>query len=176
MRTILSMCAAAWLVTVSSAALAAETFEEIVVNGGYAFSRVDEDTKKVEVYDVVAAYDDHTTVAADCDRFTASFKSASWCFSSEANRKKFEAAAKERINRYIPFGGGYCARGLSNGNFAKGDPRTHVRAGPDLILNGSWEVSSNFFDDLSARRAAGRIAYALAKRTGILTPNQPTTR
>lgn len=161
-----ALCALA----IASPTFAQEKQPEIVANQGIAFSRVDDD-KKVIAYDVVAAYDDHATMVADCGKFKVDFKGVSWCFVSEENRKKFEAAAKERVNPYIPFGGGYCARGLSNGNFAHGDPRTHVRAGPDLIVNGSWSVADHFFDHLTARRESARVFYRSSQRTGLITPN-----
>lgn len=143
---------------------------EIVTNQGIAFSRLDE-AKQVVAYDTVSAYDDHTTKVADCARFSLVFRGARWCFSSSENQAKFAGASKGVANQYVPFGGGYCARGLSNGNFAAGDPRTHVRAGSDMILNGSWAVSDNFFDDMSARRAAARVMYRMAQQSGLLVPN-----
>lgn len=165
----LGLLGALCALTVAFPALSQEKHPEIVANQGVAFSRLDDD-KKLVVYDPVAAYDDHTTAVADCARFKASFKAVAWCFANEGNLKKFEEAAKERVNKYIPFGGGYCARGLSNGNFAHGDPRTHVRAGSDLIVNGSWAVADDFFDDLS-RRASARVFYRLSQRIGLLVQN-----
>lgn len=165
MLAVVALCVAVG----SNAAHADERFPEIVAHKGIAFSRVDS-LNRLTAYDPVAAYDDHRTAVADCRRYETSFKGVTWCFESEGNKQKFEAAAKERVNQYVPFGGGYCARGLSNGNFAPGDPRTHVRAGNDLIVNGSWAVADDFFDDLS-RRAAARVMYRLAQRNGLLVPN-----
>jgi hypothetical protein len=163
----LSMAVVFWPVIAS----AEEKLTEIVTNEGIAFSRIDKDSKQLEVYDTVAAYDDHATTLADCARHSIQFKGAKWCFSSSVNRKKFEEAMKDRNNRYVPFGGGYCARGLSNGNFAKGDPRTHVRAGTDMVLNGSWAVADTFWDKASSLLAAGRVTYTMALRHGDIVPN-----
>lgn len=153
-----------------TAAMASEEkIPEIVAHQGIAFSRID-DNKQLIAYDPVAAYDHHRTAVADCRAFATSFKGVTWCFEREEHKQAFEAASKERVNQYVPFGGGYCARGLSNGNFAPGDPRTHVRAGKDLVLNGSWEVADDFFDDLS-RRASARVMYRMSQRGGLLVPN-----
>lgn len=148
---------------------------EIVTNLGVAFSRIDEE-KRVVAYDTVSAYDDHTTKVADCARFSSIFRGAKWCFSNGENQRKFSVASASTLNQYVPFGGGYCARGLSNGNFAAGDPRTHIRAGNDLIVNGSWTVSDNFFDDMSARRATARMMYRMAQQNGLLVPNNLSSK
>ena len=149
--------------------------QEIVAHNGIAFSRVDELSKAVIAYDTVAAYDEHTTKIADCDHFRTSFKGVLWCFTNADNLKKFAEAAKERKNHYVPFGGGYCARGLSNGNFAEGDPLTHVRAGDDLIVNGSWEVADDFWAD-PERRGSARVFYKIALRSGLIVPNEPASK
>ena len=149
--------------------------QEIVAHDGIAFSSVDEKSKAVIAYDTVAAYDAHTTKIGDCDRFKTPFKGVLWCFANADNLKKFVEAAKERKNHYVPFGGGYCARGLSNGNFAEGDPLTHVRAGEDLIVNGSWEVADDFWND-AERRSAARVFYKVALRTGLIVPNEPASK
>jgi len=153
-------------------ASAEEKLTEIVTNEGVAFSRIDKESKQLEVYDTVAAYDDHATKLADCAKYSVKFKGAKWCFVGPENQKKFEEAAKDRNNRYVPFGGGYCARGLSNGNFAKGDPRTHVRAGADMVVNGSWAVADSFWDKASSLLAAARVTYKMALRHGDLVPNE----
>lgn len=142
---------------------------EIVAHQGIGFSRID-DQNRVIAYDPVAAFDGHRTAIADCGQFATSFKSVTWCFESEESKQRFIEASKERVNQYVPFGGGYCARGLSNGNFAPGDPRTHVRAGKELIVNGSWAVADDFFDD-ATRRAPARVMYRLSQRSGLLVPN-----
>jgi hypothetical protein len=165
------------VLTVLSGRAAAEDKkpQEIVAHNGIAFSSIDEKSKAVIAYDTVAAYDEHTTKIGDCDRFQTPFKGVLWCFANADNLKKFVEAAKERKNNYVPFGGGYCARGLSNGNFAEGDPLTHVRAGEDLIVNGSWEVADDFWND-AERRGAARVFYKVAIRTGLIVLNEPASK
>ncbi|TFH75730.1 hypothetical protein E3V39_06490 [Gammaproteobacteria bacterium LSUCC0112] len=141
----------AMLVLLSSAAhvaLAAEAEVQpqpiIINNNGVAFSRMEEG--QVIAYDPVAAYDTHMVVLADCSAHKVELQGVSWCFASAENAQSFTAATKESgQNKYIPFGGGHCSLGLAFNNLAaRGDPRTAVRVGESLVLNGNFDVRARF--------------------------------
>src|SRR5690606_40192794 len=98
--------------------------DAIINNDGIGFSRMQDG--QLMAYDLVAAYDEHSIVVADCARFKANAQGVNWCFASAANQSSFEAANEENgRNHYLPFVGGHCAMGMSVGNLtARGDPRT----------------------------------------------------
>lgn len=157
---------------------------EIIVNKGIAFSQAKKDGTIV-VYDTVAAFDEHQIAVADCARFKTEHKGAVWCFVSEANKNTFVAQNSNATgNKYIPFAGGRCAYGVSNGNLAPaGDPQTAVliRFGERpqdvaLVLNGNMDVRTNFLRDTQTRTAAARQYLWLARRLGTLIPNEKASQ
>jgi hypothetical protein len=127
----------------SNIALAAEADVQpqpiMINNNGIAFSRMEEG--QVLAYDPVAAFDSHTVMLADCGAHKAELQGVSWCFASAENAQTFIAATTESgQNKYIPFGGGHCSLGLAFNNLvARGDPRTAVRVGDSLVLNGNFD-------------------------------------
>lgn len=141
--------------------------DAIINNNGVGFSRM-VDGQRV-AYDLVAAYDDNAIVEADCAAFKASVQGVSWCFSSAANQQTFEAATKNGRNHYLPFVGGHCSMGMSVGNLtARGDPRTAVRIGNQLVLNGNFDVRANFLQDTERNMDNARLRYELALAAGTL--------
>jgi hypothetical protein len=149
-------------------AAAQQVPDAIINNEGIGFSRmVDGD---VVAYDLVAAYDDHAIVEADCAAFQARAQGVSWCFSSAANAQTFEAATQEDgRNHYLPFVGGHCSMGMSVGNLtARGDPRTAVRIGNQLVLNGNFDVRTSFLQDTERNMDNARLRYELAIAAGNL--------
>lgn len=145
--------------------------DAIINNDGIGFSRMAEG--KLVAYDLVAAYDEHTIVEANCDAFKANAQGVSWCFSNAANQSTFEAATQEDgRNKYIPFVGGHCALGMSVGNLtARGDPRTAVRIGNLLVLNGRLDVRTSFLQDTERNMDNARLRYELAIAAGNLKLN-----
>lgn len=152
-------------------ASAAEAIPVLINNNGVAFSRMDEG--QVVAYDPVAAYDAHTIQVADCNAFKADLQGVSWCFSSLSNMEAFTGATGESgSNRYIPFGGGHCSLGLANGNLtARGDPRTAIRIGNELILNGNFDVRTRFLQDTERNLDNARLRFQLAIKSGELIQN-----
>lgn len=132
----------------SNAALAAEAEVQpqpiMINNNGIAFSRMEEG--QVIAYDPVAAFDSHSVMLADCSAHKTDLQGVSWCFASAENAQTFVAATTESgQNKYIPFGGGHCSLGLAFNNLvARGDPRTAVRVGESLVLNGNFDVRARF--------------------------------
>lgn len=145
--------------------------DAIINNDGIGFSRMADG--QLVAYDLVAAYDDHSIVEADCDAFKAKVQGVSWCFSSAANEATFEAATQEDgRNHYLPFVGGHCSMGMSMGNLtARGDPRTAVRIGNVLVLNGNFDVRTSFLQDTERNMDNARLRYELALAAGNLRVN-----
>lgn len=153
------------------AATAAEPVAAIIANQGIGFSRMEEG--KVIAYDTVAAYEQHQILVADCSAHKVDFQGVSWCFASAENASTFSAAVSEGRSNYIPFGGGHCAMGLSVGNLvARGDPRTAVRVGNALVVNGNFDVRSSFLADTERNMDNARLRYQLARENGNLVDNQ----
>jgi len=160
------------LVGLCTQALAQQVPDAIVNNEGIGFSRMAEG--KLIAYDLVAAYDEHTIVEADCSAFKARVQAVDWCFASAKNQETFTAATQENdSNQYLPFVGGHCAMGVSVGNLvARGDPRTAVRIGNQLVLNGRFEVRTTFLQDSERNMDNARLRYELAIAAGTLKVNE----
>jgi YHS domain-containing protein len=142
--------------------------DAMINNDGIGFSRMVDG--QVVAYDLVAAYDSHSIVEADCAAFKAQVQGVSWCFASAANAQTFEAATQENGgNHYLPFVGGHCSMGMSLGNLtARGDPRTAVRIGNQLVLNGNFDVRTSFLQDTERNMDNARLRYELAIAAGNL--------
>lgn len=156
---------------ISANAIAQQIPDAIINIDGVGFSRMIDDD--FVAFDLVAAYDEHSIVVANCDQFKASVQGVDWCFSSAANKSTFEAATQEDgANQYLPFVGGHCALGMSLGNLtAKGDPRTAVRIGNQLVLNGRFSVRTIFLQDSERNMDNARLRYELAIAGGNLKVN-----
>ncbi|MDO8270986.1 MAG: hypothetical protein Q7U82_03575 [Gammaproteobacteria bacterium] len=154
-----------------SSASAAELPTAIIANEGIGFSRMEEG--KVIAYDLVDAYDTHKITVADCAAHKADHQSVTWCFASAENQSKFIAATGENgRNPYIPFVGGHCSLGMSLGNFvARGDPRTALRIGDVLVLNGNLDVRTRFLMDTERNMDNARLQYQLGLRNGNMAEN-----
>jgi len=149
-------------------ATAQQVYDAIINNDGIGFSRMADG--HVVAYDLVSAYDDNAIVEADCAAFKATVQGVSWCFSSAANEKTFEDATQDDgRNHYLPFVGGHCSMGMSMGNLAaRGDPRTAVRIGNQLVLNGNFDVRTSFLQDTERNMDNARLRYELALAAGTL--------
>jgi len=145
--------------------------QAIIANEGIGFSRMEEG--RVVAYDTVAAYENHQILVADCNAHSVDDEGVTWCFSSAENTQLFQAATEENRNKYIPFGGGHCAMGLSVGNLvARGDPRTAVRIGNLLVVNGNFDVRTSFLTDSERNLDLARLRYEMALKDGSLAPNK----
>lgn len=166
-----TLTALALLCGISAPALAQQTPDAIINNNGIGFSRMADG--ELIAYDLVAAYDEHMIVEANCNAFKSSVQGVEWCFSSAANQKTFETATQDNDrNKYIPFVGGHCALGMSFGNLiARGDPRTAVRIGDLLVLNGRFSVRTSFLQDTERHIDNARLRYELAIAAGNLKVN-----
>jgi len=162
---------AASLLTLSLAAQAQEeTHPAVITNDGIGFSRMADG--EVIAYDLVDAYDNHSTTMADCSAHQVDLKGASWCFSSADNAASFAAATDaDGDNHYLPFGGGHCSLGLAFNNLsARGDPRTAVRVGDVLVLNGNFDVRARFLADTEQNVSNALSNYASGLASGALVP------
>lgn len=159
--------------SISGSIFAAEPVAPAVINNeGIGFSRIEDG--RVIAYDTVAAYEEHQILVANCDAYKVEHQGVSWCFASAENAQLFSTAVGEGRNNYVPFGGGHCAMGLSVGNLtARGDPRTAVRIGNALVLNGNFEVRNQFLTDTERNLDNGRLRYQLSLENGSLIRNQP---
>lgn len=167
-RPILTSLISLSLLLGSLPAAAQETHPVIINNDGIAFSR--KDGEQTLAYDPVAAFDQHTIAVADCSQFKVELQGLSWCFASAENAQAFTAATTaEGENHYIPFGGGHCALGLAFNNLAaRGDPRTAVRVGDKLVLNGNFDVRARFLTDTDTNMAQASANFATAISEGKL--------
>lgn len=159
------------LFLVSAPALAQQIPDAIINNDGIGFSRMADGN--LVAYDLVAAYDENMIVEANCTAFKASVQGVNWCFSSAANKTTFEAATQDNgRNKYLPFVGGHCSLGMAFGNLtARGDPRTAVRIGSLLVLNGRFDVRTTFLEDTARNIDNARLRYELAIAAGNLKTN-----
>lgn len=159
------------LASLSLVAQAQQKPDAIINNEGIGFSRMADGD--LIAYDLVSAYDDHTIVEADCDAYQSEVQGVTWCFSSAKNLTAFNAATQENgRNKYLPFVGGHCALGMSFGNLvARGDPRTAIRIGDQLVLNGRYAVRTTFLQDSERNMDNARLRYDLAIAAGSLKTN-----
>lgn len=170
-RLLIAIATFAALLGMTAPALAQQIPDAIINNNGIGFSRMADGN--LVAYDLVAAYDDNMIVEANCDAFQSSVQGVNWCFSSAANKTTFEAATQENgRNQYLPFVGGHCSLGMSFGNLtARGDPRTAVRIGNLLVLNGRFDVRTTFLEDTARNIDNARLRYDLAIAAGNLKVN-----
>ena len=163
----------AWLMVLAlpTVALAQTKPDAIINNQGIGFSRMDDGA--VIAYDLVEAYDNHTVALANCESFKSNVQGVSWCFASAANKETFDSATEDSgRNHYLPFVGGHCSLGMSLGNLtARGDPRTAVRIGNQLVLNGNLNVRTSFLQDTERNMDNARLRYQLANANGDLRKN-----
>lgn len=166
--TLLTSLTSFTVLLVSLHATAQETHPVIINNDDIGFSR--KDGELTVPYDPVAAFDQHTIAVADCSQFKVELKGLSWCFSSAENAQAFSAATTaEGENHYIPFGGGHCALGLVFNNLAaRGDPRTAVRIGNHLVLNGNFDVRARFLTDTDTNMTQAATNFQSAISEGKL--------
>ena len=155
----------------SAPAIAQQKPDAIINVDGIGFSRIIDD--ELVAFDLVAAYDEHSIVEANCSAFKSRVQGVDWCFSSAENQATFDAATQENgNNQYLPFVGGHCALGMSRGNLAaRGDPRTAIRIGNLLVLNGRFSVRTAFLEDTERNMYNARLRYELALAAGNLRKN-----
>lgn len=170
-RILITISAAIVLLGVNASALAQQVPDAIINIDGIGFSRMIDD--ELVAFDLVAAYDEHAIVEANCGAYKADVKGVSWCFSSAKNKTTFEAATQDNgRNKYLPFVGGHCALGMANGNLtARGDPRNAIRVGDLLVLNGRHVVRTMFLEDTERNVDNARLRYELAMAAGNLKAN-----
>lgn len=166
--TLLTSLTSFTVLLVSLHATAQETHPVIINNDDIGFSR--KDGELTVPYDPVAAFDQNTIAVADCSQFKVELKGLSWCFSTAENAQAFSAATTDEAeNHYIPFGGGHCALGLVFNNLAaRGDPRTAVRIGNHLVLNGNFDVRARFLTDTDTNMTQAATNFQTAISEGKL--------
>ena len=170
-KTLISLVAASAATFSFSSYAADPVAKAIIENDGIGFSRMADG--ELIAYDTVAAFEDNAIVIADCDAHSTNYKGVTWCFSNGENQQLFQAAANEGQSKYVPFGGGHCSLGLAFGNLtARGDPRTAVRIGNQLVLNGNFDVRSRFLQDTERNLDMATLRYELAVKDGSLEVNE----
>ncbi len=92
--------------------------------------------------DPVAYHTDGKPVAGS-DEFTAEYNGATWKFASAANRDAFLADPE----KYAPAYGGFCATGMSFGEFVPTDPDYWKIVDGKLYLNNSAAAQRVFLKD-----------------------------
>lgn len=168
-RNLLTVLATGFFLFSLSAQAQDETHPAIITHDGIGFSRVADD--EVIAYDLVEAYDHHRITVADCTAHQVTLKGASWCFASADNADVFQAATEDDDNHYLPFGGGHCSLGLAFDNLAaRGDPRTAVRVGDLLVLNGNFDVRARFLADTEQNVGNALSNYVDGLESGALVP------
>tara|TARA_B100000749_G_scaffold280455_1_gene276746 strand:- start:185223 stop:185660 length:438 start_codon:yes stop_codon:yes gene_type:complete len=93
----------------------------------------------IDGYDVVAYHTEEAAIAGK-DEFKATYKNATWKFSSEDNRKLF----LENPEHYLPQYGGYCAYAVSKGSTADIDPTIFALVNGKLYLNYNKSVGEKW--------------------------------
>ena len=169
-------------ILLSAPALANEqkNLPEFVTFGGYGFAwqanwRDRDESKRgpIVVYDVVSAWSGNVA-KADCARFKSELRGATWCFSTEENKKAFDGKTKDGDNELLPSFGGRCALGVSWGMLTpRGHPEsarviTDTFGDPILVMHSNikwwWQFKEEDF-----KRAL--LAYNIAKGPRIV-PNE----
>lgn len=84
----------------------------------FAEINVDNTNVAIHGYDTVAYFTDGKPTKGKA-KFEHFWEDARWQFASETNRELFKANPE----RYAPQFGGYCAGGLTVGEYANGDPK-----------------------------------------------------
>jgi len=101
----------------------------------FAAYNVDSDNVAIHGYDTVAYFTEGKPVKG-ADEFEQVWEDTRWQFASATNRELFKANPE----RYAPQFGGYCAGGLSAGEYANGDPEVWTIVDGKLYLNKTMEL------------------------------------
>jgi hypothetical protein len=128
-------------------------------NGGDRAGAVNtgDDRVAIEGYDVVAYFTEARAIPGSPE-FSTAWNDAVWRFSSQDHRDLFVADPE----RYVPQYGGYCAWGVSEGEFWTVDPEAWLIVDGKLYLNLSKEFRDSFRDNLG--NAIARADQAWAER------------
>lgn len=109
-------------------------------------------------YDPVAYFTEKAPVKGS-DKFTHSWKGATWHFASAQNRDRFAAAPE----KFAPQYGGYCAYAVAQNALARIDPQAWSVVDGKLYLNFSLAVREAWEKDIP-----GYIRKADANWPGVL--------
>ena len=120
----------------------------IALAGFFAFSpkaeipdyNVDAEQVAIHGYDTVAYFTDGKPTKGK-SQFEHVWQDAHWRFASASNRDLFTANPE----RYAPQYGGYCALGVSAGEYADGDPKAWTIIDGKLYLNYSMKFRDDVF-------------------------------
>lgn len=94
-------------------------------------------------YDAVAYFTDHKPVKGS-DKFTTSYKGATFYFASAAHRDTFAG----NPDHYAPQFGGYCAYGTAEGHKAPTEPQAFTVVDDKLYLNYNDNVQQTWRADI----------------------------
>ncbi len=103
------------------------------------------DNKAIGGYDPVAYFTQKKPVKGK-EELKVVYQGANWHFSSEANKKLFEA----NPTQYAPQYGGYCAFGVAGGYKAKTSPDAWTIVNNKLYLNYNLSVQKDWLKEQSS--------------------------
>jgi hypothetical protein len=126
--------------------------------GGGLFSDPPRTTTAIKGYDTVAYFLESRPVKG-LEKFSHTWKDATWLFASQENLDKFKADP----DRWAPQYGGYCAYGVANGYLVKIEPEEFTVVDGKLYLNYDSGVTKKWKKDI-----AGYVATANGKFPKLL--------
>jgi YHS domain-containing protein len=103
------------------------------------------DSIAVGGYDAVSYFEGNGTPVKGSSAHVATYKGATYHFSSAANAAKFEA----NPTAYAPQYGGHCAWAMARGSLAPGDPTKYKLVDGKLYLNFNQQVQTTWLKDIS---------------------------
>ena len=132
-KMLFGLCAGAVIVVALAAGL-------MFNQSSSAIPAYNQDTDHVAIkgYDTVAYFTENKAIKGS-SQFTSQWEDTAWHFASAANRDLFDANQK----RYAPQFGGYCALGISAGEYADIDPEAFTIVDGKLYFNYNKEFRDN---------------------------------
>jgi YHS domain-containing protein len=116
--------------------------------------------------DPVAYFTVGKAVAGSSD-YEYQWNGATWRFSSQENMELFVANPEQ----YAPQYGGYCAKGISEGNLVSIDPNAWRIVDGKLYLNYSKDVQKQWLQDIEGNIKLGNENYPSALKGGEVFEN-----
>lgn len=123
---------------------AATALTLLAVSGAFAGEIFTTNGVAINGYDAVAYFTDNKPVKGS-NKYTTSFKGATFQFASAAHRDAF---AKDP-ERYAPQYGGYCAFGTAQGHKATTEPQAFTVVDQKLYLNYNDDVRETWKKDVT---------------------------
>lgn len=133
-----------------AAILSTSTLVTIVPQLAFAYDEtstsalnVDKQGVAIKGFDPVAYFTDGAPVEGS-NKFSASYKGATYHFANAKNRDAFKANSE----KYVPQYGGFCAMGVALGKKLDGDPQAWRVVDNKLYLNLNKDVQKKWLEDV----------------------------